>query len=59
MLLNNGTIIQGVNVENAAYPVGVCAERTALATAVVQVSLPGYHGAIPLTTVYRVQEEET
>lgn len=28
-----GPYISGVNVENAAYPVGVCAERCALATA--------------------------
>lgn len=29
-------IIIGANVENAAYPVGTCAERVALGTAVVQ-----------------------
>ena len=36
-LLTNGTIVQGANVENAAYPVGTCAERVTLGTAVVQV----------------------
>ena len=29
-LLNDGTIITGANQENAAYPSGICAERTAL-----------------------------
>ncbi|WP_232508750.1 cytidine deaminase [Mesoplasma florum] len=28
--LNNNEIIKGVNVENAAYPATICAERTAL-----------------------------
>lgn len=30
----DGSIAMGCNVENAAYPVGTCAERSALATAV-------------------------
>lgn len=29
-LLNDGTIITGANQENAAYPSGICAERTVL-----------------------------
>lgn len=29
-LLSDGTIVQGNNQENAAYPSGICAERTAL-----------------------------
>ncbi|HNE50398.1 MAG TPA: cytidine deaminase [Chitinophagales bacterium] len=33
LLLNNGKIIQGSNQENAAYPIGFCAERTALSAA--------------------------
>jgi cytidine deaminase len=30
LLLEDGTIVQGTNQENAAYPSGLCAERTAL-----------------------------
>lgn len=34
--LGNGTIIRGANQENAAYPSGLCAERTALFAAGAQ-----------------------
>ena len=37
----NGWIYEGVNVENAAYPLGICAERTAIACAVVDGCRPG------------------
>jgi cytidine deaminase len=30
----DGRVFEGVNVENAAYPLGICAERSALAKAV-------------------------
>lgn len=33
ILLNNGKIITGSNQENASYPIGLCAERTALSAA--------------------------
>ena len=33
LLLNNGKIIHGSNQENASYPIGFCAERTALSAA--------------------------
>ncbi|MEZ5054323.1 MAG: cytidine deaminase [Chitinophagales bacterium] len=33
ILLNNGTVIKGSNQENASYPIGFCAERTALSAA--------------------------
>lgn len=32
VLLNDGQIIEGVNIENASYPVAICAERAAMAT---------------------------
>lgn len=34
LLAEDGTVQRGVNVENAAYPAGICAERTAIAAAV-------------------------
>ena len=37
----DGRVFEGVNVENAAYPLGVCAEKTALATAVTAGVRPG------------------
>jgi cytidine deaminase len=36
-----GKIYEGVNVENAAYPLGICAERAAIACAVVDGWRPG------------------
>ncbi|WP_416305887.1 cytidine deaminase [Neptunicella sp. SCSIO 80796] len=36
VLVDNGKVITGVNVENAAYPSGLCAERVALGSAVSQ-----------------------
>lgn len=33
LLLNNGVEVLGCNQENAAYPAGICAERTAIFTA--------------------------
>ena len=36
VLLANGNVIVGVNIENASYPVGICAERSALASAISQ-----------------------
>ena len=45
----DGTLIEGVNVENAAYPLGVCAERTALSRAVVEGYRPGDIEAVAIT----------
>jgi cytidine deaminase len=45
----DGRVIEGVNVENAAYPLGICAERTALAAAVVAGYRPGDLEAIAIT----------
>jgi cytidine deaminase len=36
LLASDGSIYDGCNVENAAYPVGICAERGALATAIAR-----------------------
>jgi cytidine deaminase len=37
----DGRIFEGVNVENAAYPLGICAEKAALAKAVSEGVKPG------------------
>ena len=37
----DGRLFEGVNVENASYPLGICAERAALARAVVDGCRPG------------------
>uniref|UniRef100_A0A8C1Z378 Cytidine deaminase n=1 Tax=Cyprinus carpio TaxID=7962 RepID=A0A8C1Z378_CYPCA len=34
VLTSNGTVFTGCNVENASYPLGLCAERTAISKAV-------------------------
>ncbi|MBL7767161.1 MAG: cytidine deaminase [Chitinophagaceae bacterium] len=36
VMMNNGEVITGFNIENASYPVGICAERAALASAISQ-----------------------
>jgi cytidine deaminase len=45
----DGRVFEGVNVENAAYPLGVCAERTALARAATEGTRPGDIEAIAIT----------
>jgi cytidine deaminase len=49
LLLKDGTLVDGVNVENAAYPLGVCAERTAIAKAASEGVRPGEIEAIGIT----------
>ena len=41
VLTRDGRVVEGVNVENAAYPLGICAERTAFSRAVAQGYRPG------------------
>ena len=45
----DGRVFEGVNVENAAYPLGVCAEKVALSRAVVEGCRPGDLEAIGIT----------
>ena len=45
----DGRVFEGVNVENAAYPLGVCAEKTAIVRAVAEGYKPGDFDAIGIT----------
>jgi cytidine deaminase len=45
----DGRVFEGVNVENAAYPLGICAERTVIACAVVAGYRPGDLEEIAIT----------
>jgi cytidine deaminase len=49
VLARDGVVIEGVNVENAAYPLGVCAERTAFSHAVVEGYRPGDFAVAAIT----------
>jgi cytidine deaminase len=49
VLARDGRTFEGVNVENAAYPLGICAERTALSRAVTDGLKPGELEAIAIT----------
>ena len=46
---NDGREFEGVNVENAAYPLGVCAETSALSAAATAGYRPGEIAAIGIT----------
>jgi cytidine deaminase len=48
-LTRDGRVIEGVNVENAAYPLGICAERAALSRAVAEGVRPGEIETIAIT----------
>ena len=49
VLARDGRVFEGVNVENAAYPLGVCAERTAFARAIAEGYRPGDFVAAAIT----------
>jgi cytidine deaminase len=49
VLARDGRVFEGVNVENAAYPLGVCAEKAALSRAVAEGCRPGDLEAIGIT----------
>jgi len=50
VLTTDGRIFDGVNVENAAYPLGVCAEKSAIVSAASAGVRPGEIAAIGITT---------
>jgi cytidine deaminase len=45
----DGRVFEGVNVENAAYPLGICAEKSALVAAVSAGYRPGDFEAMGIT----------
>jgi cytidine deaminase len=49
VLTRDGRVIEGVNVENAAYPLGMCAERTAISRAIAEGLEPGDFTAAAIT----------
>lgn len=49
VLARDGRVFQGANVENAAYPLGICAERSAIAKAASEGVRPGDLEAIAIT----------
>jgi cytidine deaminase len=49
VLARDGRVFCGVNVENAAYPLGVCAEKTALTRSITEGCRPGDLEAIAIT----------
>jgi cytidine deaminase len=48
-LVRDGRVVTGVNVENASYPLGMCAERAALARAVAEGIRPGDVEVVAIT----------
>ena len=48
VLTRDGTVIEGVNVENAAYPLGICAEKNGIGTAITRGYGPGDFEAIAI-----------
>jgi cytidine deaminase len=52
LLLEDGTVVTGANVENAAFPSGSCAEKTALSYAVTN-----YQGVKPVAIAITARTE--
>jgi cytidine deaminase len=50
VLLSDGRVVTGANVENASFTVGVCAERAALARAIAEGAKPGDIEAVATTS---------
>ena len=50
ILANDGSFIDGANVENAAYPVGTCAERVAFGKAITEGHQPKTFKAVAVST---------
>jgi len=51
--LNSGIIVKGANVENAAFPSGICAERNALST-----SVSNYPDDFPVSVAIAAMNED-
>ncbi len=49
VLTHDGRLFDGVNVENAAYPLGMCAEKTAIGKAASEGVRPGDIDAVGIT----------
>ena len=49
VLTTDGRVFDGVNVENAAYPLGICAEKTAIGAAAGAGVRPGEIAAVGIT----------
>jgi cytidine deaminase len=49
VLVKDGRVCAGANVENASYPLGICAERSAIAKAASEGLRPGDLEAIAIT----------
>jgi cytidine deaminase len=49
VLTRDGQVVEGVNVENGVYPLGICAERTAFSRAVAEGYRPGDFEAAAIT----------
>lgn len=50
LLLQDGSTLEGCNVENASYSMTICAERTAIVSAVARGAVPGQLRALVVVT---------